>query len=116
MARGKLNRQMQSESSSRDGIEVISVKIGKTNAAICEGYSGTFAFFVDSCQRKGMLPGFHEQGLITEVRLEQTRLTLRLSGGRSEEEIREIMYNALLNTGAYATAADEVQYFIEVLL
>lgn len=108
--------KMQSirKNSASEGSEIINIKISGKTVAIRWGFGGTFAFFADSCLRKRMLPGFHEPGLVADVLPEGTRLQLRLSGRRSEDELREIMDIALMNTGAYEVEDAEAQYFIEV--
>jgi hypothetical protein len=96
------------------GLDVICLSINGKALATYKGLGGTFAGFIDSCLRKRVLPGFHEQGLLAEALHQGTALVIRLSGKRSTKKLKEIMDVAFVNAGAYPDENNGAIFIIEV--
>jgi hypothetical protein len=96
------------------GLETIAVKIGREARRSYRGLGGTFASFVYCCLDKKSVPGFHEKGLIAEVKPTGAGLVLCLTGKRSETKLQEVMDIALINAGAYPDTVGKAKFFIEI--
>ncbi|MDD5168983.1 MAG: hypothetical protein PHN75_09205 [Syntrophales bacterium] len=96
------------------GVEIIAVKIDGQVCRTYKGLSGTFAGFADCCLRKKVLPGSYQKDLVTTAVLRDRNLFLSLSGNRTQEELLEILDDALLNIVAFPETGSEAECFIEV--
>jgi hypothetical protein len=97
-------------------LEIIAVKIGNKICGTYKGLSGTFASFTYCCLKKKSLPGFYDEGIITEAELKDKCILLRLSGKHLHDELTEVMDIALLNIGALPCVEGKAECFIEVTL
>jgi len=94
-------------------VEMIAVIMDGEICRVYQGLSGTFAGLSYCCVDKRMLPGFFEKDLVTEAALKDRKLSLSLSGNRSDTELLEILETALLNMVAFPHSGNEAEFFIE---
>jgi hypothetical protein len=98
---------------STSGVELIAVSMDGEICRVYQGLSGTFAGLAYCCVDKRMLPGFFEKDLVAEAALKDRKLSLSLTGKRSDTELLEILETALLNMVAFPLPGSKADFFIE---
>jgi hypothetical protein len=98
---------------SKETMEIIAVRVDGEICRTYHGYLGTFAGFSYCCIDKKVLPGFFQKTLVKKATLGDRKLELVLSGKRTQEELVNILNEAILNMVAFPHEGSEAQFFIE---
>ncbi|MCX7816083.1 MAG: hypothetical protein N2317_01045 [Syntrophales bacterium] len=97
-------------------MERIGVKIGGDVCCVYTSLGGTFLSLVDSCTRRGVLPGFVEETLITEATQKGNVLVLGIVETKEHKDsLSEMLDIAMHNLGAYPAVGNEYDFLVEVL-
>lgn len=96
-------------------MERIGVKLGDY-VRVYGGLGGTFLSLVDSCTRRGVLPGFVDDNLLAEATRKNNMLVLRMNAiAGKKDSLSEILDMAMYNLGAYPAAGYGYDYLVEIL-